>query len=234
VFELRYRVLLAARSVRLVARSCGADSGRAGALSCANRSHFLSPRTACSSSNQKRHDLETCWVSRAAPAVLVPERFRMKHALPLRWMPASRVHLSSVGWTFLQYFEPERSWEFAPSVEPSRPLAGPRLALLQNRDVKLLLRGWRPPMQLNVVGVGAGSMPGYGDAPDVLTCTVTRTSISSTNTNAFSATYRSVDNPMEAVGRAQMRQIAGLSWCSAHQDGSSSNRREPCYDSAPQ
>jgi hypothetical protein len=39
-------------------------------------------------------------------------------------MHAWRVHLSSVGWTFLQYLEPERSWEVAPSVEPSKPGAG--------------------------------------------------------------------------------------------------------------
>ena len=60
----------------------------------------------------------------------------LKYALPLRWMRALGAHLSSVGWTFLQYLEPERSWEFAPSAEPSRPPAGPRLTLLQNRDVK--------------------------------------------------------------------------------------------------
>lgn len=57
----------------------------------------------------------------AAPAVLVPERFRMSHALPLRWMRPV-AHLSSVGKTVVQYFEPERSWEFAPSVESGRPL----------------------------------------------------------------------------------------------------------------
>ena len=38
----------------------------------------------------------------AAPAVLVPERFRMSHALPLRWM-RPLAHLSSVGKTVLQY-----------------------------------------------------------------------------------------------------------------------------------
>jgi hypothetical protein len=40
----------------------------------------------------------------AAPAVLVPERFRMNHALPLRWMRAL-AHLSSVGKTVLQYMD---------------------------------------------------------------------------------------------------------------------------------
>jgi hypothetical protein len=74
---------------------------------------IVSPRTAFI----RTHD-PTRLSHDAAPAVLVPERFRMNHALPLRWM-RSLAHLSSVGWTVLQYFGPERSWEFAPSVESS-------------------------------------------------------------------------------------------------------------------
>src|SRR3569833_1905129 len=69
----------------------------------------------------QRHDLETCQISRAAPAVWVPERFRMKHALPLRWMRVIRAPLFSRP-DSLAVQEPERSWEVAPSVEPCLPV----------------------------------------------------------------------------------------------------------------
>jgi hypothetical protein len=101
----------------------------------------------------------------AAPAVLVPERFRMNPCVAPSVDALAGAPLFSRQ-DGLAVQEPERSWEFAPSVESFSPDRAERLALLQNRVLKSVIQC---PVGLQMelaLWRGAGTMPGASQMYD--------------------------------------------------------------------
>ncbi|MEA3180980.1 MAG: hypothetical protein QOI59_4503 [Gammaproteobacteria bacterium] len=177
-----------------------------------------SPETAFT----KTHDSTSKLSNDAAPAVLVPERFRMNHALPLRWMHAI-AHLSSVGKTVLQCRNLSDHGSLRLRWSPPT-LAGGRLALLQNRVLTSVVDC---PVDLQTElawKAGARSMPWQLPGGRRNRRVPTWMSIRPCNTNAFSVCYESINNFIQCAAGVLLRPGDERSWCDAQKDASSWTR----------